>query len=309
MSRIENRKLPAWLGSILFHALLLLLVLFWFSLTPEPNGAPGERNAIGTILLQASGGIRQQADTQTTESEQTAAELEAALTGAGVNALPSIPALAPGPQQNAASSGGAAATDLTQAFQLTNPGPPGVGQGETTVKVFGTNGKGTKFMYVFDCSLSMEGRRLQMAKAELIRSLDALGDLHQFNILFYSGERQHYFWRSGGRLIFAQETEKRAAIRFVEGIIAEGGTHHYQPLLEAIKLRPDVIFFLTDGEKKDDPTAVQLADIERANSRFGAGTQINVIQFGGGGLTDSESRVLRQLADQNHGEYIYVNVR
>ena len=309
MLRIENRKLPAWLGSILFHAGVLLLVLLWFSSAPTQKLAPGERNAIGSIVLQPRDGAERQsgssADSQTVESEQMAATIEA-FSSANLNVLPTIPALAPGPNQNAQNPGSASAIDITGALQQSASGGTGIGPGETTVQIFGAEGKGTKFMYVFDRSASMEGKRIQMAKAELIRSLDSLGNHHQFNIIFYNGD--HRLWQPGRRLIYATETEKRGAVRFIEGITAEGGTRHDRPLKEAIEHRPDVIFLLTDGEKQDDPTPAQLIDIERVNSRFGRGTQINVIQFGGSGLTDSESIMLRQLAEQNHGHYRYVKV-
>ena len=78
--------------------------------------------------------------------------------------------------------------------------------------------------------------------------------------------------------------------------------------MEAINHRPDVIFFLTDGERQDDLTPLQLSNIERANSRIGQGAQINVIQFGSGGFTDSLSVSLQQLADQNRGMLRYINV-
>ena len=305
MQRIENRKLPAWLGSILFHAVLLLLVLLWFS-SPAPKSAPGERNAIGSIALQPSGAGRQtdsSTDSQTDEPEQMAADLEA-LSSANLNALPAIPALAPGQNQNVSNPGSASAADITGALESVSGGAR-VGVGEAVVRVFGTEGKGTKFVYVFDRSLSMEGKRIQMAKAELIRSLDSLGDHHQFNIIFYSSG--HQLWRQGRRLIYASEIEKRGAVQYINGMAAEGGTRHYPPLSEAIALRPDVIFFLTDGEREDDRT-LQLDALERENSRYGRGAQINVIQFGGGGFTDSKSRVLEQLATQNNGQYLYYNV-
>jgi hypothetical protein len=168
-------------------------------------------------------------------------------------------------------------------------------------------------MYVFDRSGSMESQPLRRAKDELIRSLDSLNDFHQFNIVFYSapvseGDSGWRLWRTGKKLIYASQSEKLNAVRFVNSITAEGGTRHYEPLMEAIRHRPDVIFFLTDGESKDDLTPVQLVNIERANHSVGKGTQINVIQFGSGGLTDSPSRVLQQLAEENHGQYQYVNV-
>jgi hypothetical protein len=306
MMRTENRKLPAWIGSILIHAILLLFVLYWFSSGPD-RSMPGERNAVGSIVLQSRGGAREPGaaspSAHTAESELT--EFEKFAQG-----TLSLPIPAPGRQQGTQANAGSAA-EITQSFETTGSGNAGkgmLGTGETVVQIFGTQGKGTRFMYVFDHSASMEGRLIRRAKAELVQSLDSLGDLHQFNIIFYNNESKP--WRSGTvrKLIYATQSDKLDATRFIDGITAIGGTKHVTPLLEAIAHRPDVIFFLTDGESKDDLKPAELEAIERANS-FGRGAQINVIQFGYGGLTDSESRSLRQLAEQNHGgQYRYINV-
>ena len=306
-------KLPAWIGSILFHTLLLLLILYWFSLPGTNRTAPGERSAAGTISLQSGGNARQQAqtadaDVADSELQDIATELATQRTATTVlDIRPINPVLAPGQMQGAVNPGFVAASELAGDFQNIPSGGVGNLTGETTVQLFGQSGKGTKFVYVFDRSASMDGQRMQMARAELIRSLDALGDSHQFNIIFYNHEVQ--VWRASPRsLIYATPTNKQSAIRFIEGIMPIGGTQHYHPLLEAIAHRPDVIFFLTDGEVHDDLTAVQLRQIEQANSRFGRGSQINVIQFGGGGFTERPSQMLQQLAEDNYGEYLYRNV-
>ena len=315
----ENRKLSAWIGSVLFHTVLLLLVLLWFSLsTSSDRGAPGVRNVAGTIILQPSGGGQQQAE-ETTNSEQQAVAEDAVewerFGTINLSALSVTPALAPGQDSHATQTGtqagGASAADLAASLQQSGVGRSnlqGMGTGETTVQVFGLNGTGTKFMYVFDHSLSMEGTQIRAAKAELLRSLDSLGDSHQFNIIFYNNLWQ--LWRPperGRQLVFATAANKQGATRFVNAITAEGGTRHYEPLIEAIRHRPDVIFFLTDGESQDDLRRVELNAIERENS-LGQMVQINVIQFGRGGFTDSPSSSLQQLAEQNRGQYRYENV-
>jgi len=311
-TRTKNRKLPAWIGSILFHAVLLLLVLLWFSFPSNSDrGAPGERIAVGSIALQPSGGGQQAAEEATDDKQQTATEgieLEQ-FTDINLSELPIISALSPGQNQNVSQPGAASATDFTGALQGIVSGT-GIGNqtGEANVLFFGQGGKGTKFMYVLDRSASMEGTPIRAAKAELIRSLNSLEEHHQFNIIHYGGQNDWRLWQTGRRLLFATEQNKQNATRFVESIIADGGTRHYEPLMEAIAHRPDVIFFLTDGESFDDLTPVQLREIEQRNSRFGRAVQINVVQFGSGGLTDSPSRSLQQLAVENHGEHQYVNV-
>ena len=311
-THIGNRKLSAWIGSILFHTALFLLTLCWFSLSSVQKSAPGERFASGSIVLQSSGGIRQPAESAPTDSQAAETELAAIETEpfskAPLSLAPANPVLAPGQNQNTPNTASDSANAVSEALEGI-PGPRiGNQTGEATVQIFGAEGKGSKFMYVFDRSGSMHGKPIQMAKAELIRSLDSLGDSHQFNIIFYSGKEDLSLWQPGRRLMFASETNKINAIRYVEGITATGGTWHFDPLKEAILHRPDVIFFLTDGESHDDLTAAQLQEIERLNSRLGRGAQINVIQFGSSGMTDSPSRSLQHLAEQNHGKHLYINV-
>ena len=189
-----------------------------------------------------------------------------------------------------------------------NPPPPSVyipSDGKARTSLFGTSGEGYKFVYVFDRSGSMGGngaRSLRAVKAELQKSLANLDTVHQFQIIFYN-ERPVAFNPTGtpGRLAFANEQNKRRAVEFVATITAEGGTRHDDALTMAIGMRPDVIFFLTDG---DEPKLGrhQLDTIQRQ----AAGITINTIQFGDGPKPDEKS-FLAVMAEENGGQYAYVD--
>lgn len=339
---INNRKLPAWIGSILFHGVIFLLLLCWFSSSPDKKSAPGDRSASGTITFSPAADAQQESPVnhlqESPDDETDVAKIVSERLSpidwesmsmddtdevdedetdniAGQNDEWS-PLLAPGssssrnPSSLPASS--ESASRLTALLQQTVAQSSGAGRntGEAAIPFFGMQGKGSKFMYVLDRSSSMSGMPFQRAKEELVKSLSALGEFQQFNILFYNGIGIGRIWRTdaGRTLVFATQPEKEDAVRFIETIPAEGGTRHFEPLKEAIAHRPDVIFFLTDGEKPDDLSPAQLSEIERINHRVGSGVQINVIQFGSGGLTDSPSRSLEQLAKDNHGNYQYNNI-
>jgi hypothetical protein len=178
--------------------------------------------------------------------------------------------------------------------------------GKARVKLFGLIGEGYKFVYVFDRSGSMggEGRQsLRAVKAELIRSLDGLDTVHQFQIIFYN-QRPTLFNPSGqtGRLAFGTEENKRAVIDFLDTIKAVGGTDHEQALRAAIRLHPDVIFFLTDA---DDPklNGAQLKKIQD----LAAGIVIHATEFGPGPKPAGDS-FLAALAGQNGGGYAYIDI-
>lgn len=178
--------------------------------------------------------------------------------------------------------------------------------GKARTSLFGVVGEGYKFVYVFDRSGSMGGSgrdSLRAVKAELLQSLKTLDTVHQFQIIFYN-ERPVLFNPTGtpGRLAFANESNKQRAIRFIDSITAEGGTGHEDALKLAIRLQPDVIFFLTDA---DDPklSPAQLAKVRD----LAAGIIINAIEFGVGPKPPGAS-FLADLARQNGGGYVYVDV-
>jgi hypothetical protein len=178
--------------------------------------------------------------------------------------------------------------------------------GKARTSLFGLVGEGYKFVYVFDRSGSMGGsgrNSLVAVKAELLRSLKDLDTVHQFQIIFYN-ERPVLFNPTGtpGRLAFATDGNKQRATRFIDSITAEGGTAHEEALKLAIRLQPDVIFFLTDA---DDPKLTP-AELERIR-RLAAGIIINAIEFGPGPKPAGAS-FLAELARQNGGGYTYVDI-
>jgi hypothetical protein len=184
---------------------------------------------------------------------------------------------------------------------------PNTGQVETSV--FGSHGIGSKFVYLFDRSNSMnefEGRPLAGAKRELIASLADLDRIHQFQIVFYN-ERPTVFnpdYPRGPRMLFGDAATKRRATEFVRRMDAGGGTRHMEALKLALGMRPDVIFLVTDAGEPQ-LTAKDLADILRRNERVGAA--INAIEFGVGPDPGGTNFLVR-LAEQNHGQHVYVDV-
>jgi hypothetical protein len=182
-----------------------------------------------------------------------------------------------------------------------NYGPPGDGQ--TSVRVFGVEGKGTRFVYVFDRSSSMEGAPLAAAKQQLIASLDSLSSVHQFHIIFFNQQMRNFDLSGGGkRIAFATDRNKKLAARFVGGITADGGTDRLPALRAAIQMNPDVIFFLTDADDPMPPS--ELDELAQLNQR--AGVVISTIEFGRGPAKQKRN-FLTELARTTGGQYGYVD--
>jgi hypothetical protein len=179
--------------------------------------------------------------------------------------------------------------------------------GQTRPTVFGVEGEGDKFVYVFDRSASMSengGLPLRAAKNELLKSLEALERTQQFQIIFYN-ERPKIFALYGqpGRLALGSDSVKDHARRFVNSVTAQGGTNHEDALATALRMAPDVVFFLTDGT---DP-AMSDAELGRIKRMNGGLAAVHVIEFGPGARPAADSFLVR-LARENRGKYVYVDV-
>ncbi len=177
----------------------------------------------------------------------------------------------------------------------------------TATKIFGLEARGSKFVYVFDRSGSMAdngGAKLQKSKEELLKSLDDLDDRQQFYIIFYNHEPRLFDpGPTPNRLMFANDANKELAREFVANVTADGGTDHVKALTIALRLHPDVIFMLTDGEAEDDPTPEDLKRLEKLNS---GEASINVIQIAPKPRPESS---LVKLAEQNGGKYVSVDIK
>jgi hypothetical protein len=205
--------------------------------------------------------------------------------------------------------GGLEAGGGSTAVGATGGGPPGARRGvggTAKTGIFGVEGEGYKFVYVFDRSYSMGGSGrspLSAAKAELIASIKSLDKVHQFQIIFYNEQPKRFMQQEfPNKLFFANDQNKRLAEGFIRGITAQGGTQHEDALLLAIGLQPDVVFFLTDADKPILWPG-QLLNIKRRAT----GIVINAIEFGYGPPSDTEN-FLKQLARDNGGKHGYLDV-
>jgi len=305
-----RRDVPAWITSLLLHATLVLILAV--SIKSVPRGVAEEVvRTTGIVLKHVTDtaeyyeGEQQQieAASESTAAPSTHAALLAALptvADAPLDVGELLPSLDPGTGPPAGTLGGGS-PDLGGSA----PGTRNIRGGQARTSVFGLEGEGYKFVYVFDASASMasDAGPMAAAKRELIGSLQSLGKTHQFQIIFYN-ETQTIFNPTGmtGRLFFATNPNKQAAEKFVAAVGAALSTDHYPALLAAIAMSPDVIFFLTDGE---DPalTGNEMHRIARRNR----GTAIHVIQFGTS--PPGRDNWLQKLARQNAGQYQFFNVR
>jgi hypothetical protein len=312
VSREIAGLLPSWLVSLVFHlSLVLLLALL------HVVGDGGWHNTTITLDCQTDGPDGPGEDERLAAAIEVPSEL--AESEPAETVPPEVASLTPQPLVasqielvDPSGKSGALAALISGIDEL------GAGSAPAQTAVFGLAAEGETFVYVFDRSESMtstlsftsEGETvfsitpLEAAKTELLRSLGDLNRNQLFHIVFYN----HQVWLFdpghpyARRMVAATSENKHRAASFVGSVYGAGGTRHIKPLEVALKMRPDVIFLLTDGEAKDDPSEAQLAALRRLND---GRTRINVIQFVHTPVTDSK---LVRLATENGGRHIFFNI-
>jgi uncharacterized protein with von Willebrand factor type A (vWA) domain len=171
------------------------------------------------------------------------------------------------------------------------------------MKLFGAQARGRSFAIVVDRSASMGGEGLGAIRAaadELARQLKSLDENQRVQVVAYHAATsmldEHW--------LPATEPNKQKLLAYLRGLPAFGATNHTAALIAALKLRPEVIFLLTDG---DDPgmDGNQLR-IVRGLAR--GKTTIHTIQFGRGSEEAPADHFMRKLAADTGGGYAYVNV-
>ena len=310
------RLFPPWLASLVLHLNVMILLGLWIGASDRPTRIGGielgwNEAASGELLTKWASAAPQM------EPRWEAVEF------APWSPLNSDSTVKPEIALSLLHASSAAST--------TNAGSPrgdnGLGDAEagslgdepeaTRTSVYSLEGQGKRFVYVFDRSASMNsgfeikvpGRRperhtfLDGAKEELLRSLSRLSDRHRFQIIFYNDyPKMFQGYRGMKQMIPANSRAKELASTYLYGLEADRDTYHVPALEMALRLRPDVIFLLTDGEEKDDPSPRDLKDIALQNKGRAA---IHVIQICREPRPDS---TLVQLARENGGQHAFLKI-
>lgn len=313
---IAGLSLPSWGISLVLHAVLVIILGFFIKLAPKGAAAEGTRSVGIVLSASTSTGQKSFFDGSSDGQSDSKSQSNDADSGGGAPSFTdtkltdttgSLPQS--GPPVIGVLGGGTTGIVPNAAGMIDGAKGSGgtkKGGGSSSTSIFGVVGTGTKFVYVFDRSLSMHGTPLRAAQAELVGSLASLADNHEFQIIFYNNRATVFNPAGKGRLSWATSANKELARRFVEGMTASGGTNHEEAMLEALKLQPDVIFVLSDAKSNlgEGLTAGQLDKIRRMN---GSRASINSIEFGDGPQSEGYS-FLKTLSKESGGQYGYIDV-
>ena len=310
----------SWALSFILHVLVLFIIAAVFAFIPSGTGGDGDGPIDTAIIYEVAVAVDVSGDPFETEEagggaigggeDSQASKAAASLPGADSAPIDNASLLVGLLPSNNAPPGGTG--NAAGGLGLGNGGSQlgsGGGAPKVKTKVFGIEGEGRRFVYVFDRSDSMngyEGRPFAVAKAELRKSLESLSESHEFQIIFYNDAPVAFGGSesNGPRMMLGSEANKSTANAFVRDIQATGGTQHLRALRMALNMNPDVIFFLTDADKP----ALREREIDDLQNRASRSTtSIHSIQFGEG-PNQSGGNWIQVLAEGTTGKYRYINV-
>jgi hypothetical protein len=275
------REHSGWLVSVCVHVALLLLFACW--LLPRPTGS-------ATVSIDS-----RFSDTQQAEPFDTPIDIAAPAPGEELSdtsgqiddsALSEPPSLT---MDDTTRRLGPSALMPGDGVLGSAMGSDGTGGGSG---FFGVSAAGRKFVYVVDASGSMEGRRFRRARYELTNSIRKLRSHQQFYVIFYNYDAHPM---PMPELISASRSNLEKVREWIRQMRPVGPTYPGNALQIALDLKPDAIYFLSDGIFDADV-------VEAVHKANGAKIAIHTICF--------EDRVgepvLQVLAAQNGGKYRFV---
>ncbi len=114
------------------------------------------------------------------------------------------------------------------------------------VQFFGTEVSGETFVFVIDNSSSMfEGGRLERAHGELRRAIARMSSPQKFHVIAFDHKTLELPW---GPYVTAGSEKARRVGPWLASLIQGEDTKPAGALRMALGLKPDAVFFLTDGE-------------------------------------------------------------
>lgn len=206
------------------------------------------------------------------------------------------------------------------------------GSGTSAQGFVGIPVEGTRVVFILDLSGSMEWpmddggqrtRRLDYAKRELLKAVDALAPNAMFNLVTFNGDDEAEAWSK--ELVVANERSKRRFARFVEKLRPLGGTNLWSGMEKALGIKTlvygnhyettvDEIFLLSDGAPSvgDVMDPVEILRLTREINRFKE-VRINTVFISSRtppevmaaqqNLSLSPKELMRRMARENGGKF------
>jgi hypothetical protein len=184
-------------------------------------------------------------------------------------------------------------------------GTPGGGGIGPKGPVFGNGGNAREIVFLCDATGSMLNKMATL-KDELNKAVVGLRPIQSFDIIFYQDVKVEEFSKS---MVAATPETKRKAGTYLEGVTSEGTTDPIPALTAALKLHPQLLYFLTDAADFPDTKAVTdcIAQYNKDNK-----IKINTILFVEDKTEheknlDSEG-LMKSIAEKSGGRFRWVEM-
>jgi hypothetical protein len=290
-----GRENLSWLASLSIHAVVLLAVSFLVLHAQRESTTVEVDSTLGIPLAEIAFDGLPGVDPKEMGGGGTPFEspLEGPLTAQDASQTPSAIGVALRAPLGEPGGGGDGGDGGGRGGGIGTGVGPGFGAG-----FFGTKAAAKSLVYVVDMSGSMTGARFERAKKELVKSINQLNAEQKFYVYFFNDRTFPLFDpKPAAGLIPASNSNKERAVRWIKSRQAESTTNPNYALRQALEMRPEVIFLLTDGEL-DEPDIVR--QMIRQNNKSGVVIHTIAFENEDGGVT------LEAIATENNGIYRFV---
>ncbi|MCA9250934.1 MAG: VWA domain-containing protein [Phycisphaerales bacterium] len=174
-----------------------------------------------------------------------------------------------------------------------------MGGGQAGPQFFGLGGEARsarRIIYVVDRSGSMIGVFDDLRK-ELKRSIDGLRKSQKYHVIFYSTDPP--VEAPPSRLVNAIRASKSRTFDFIDQVTPEGMTQPIEAMRRAFRLKPDLIYFLSDG---DIPEAELLKENLTQWNRDES-VRIFTISY----VSAAGRQLLEEIARMHNGQFRFVS--
>lgn len=309
----EERPAPSWhdasswLASTVFH-LVLILVLAALSLTVADD-------SVSPVLTAMVDGQ------EAWELEDV--RFEELVDETALDQSPALPVRLedPGTAALGEVSGTLSAADVSEAGRLAfsdgmgqigalfgrdGKGYASAGDGTGGATFFGVKAGGNRFVFVVDASTSMKSNGWEACRRELVAAVGRLKPHQSFYVIFFNYKPHPMFSDEDPEPKPLRATpENLARLRkWVDSFRLYSGTRPMEAMKTALQMRPDAVYFLTDGRLQDDTEDYLKKNNKRkdAYDNLVRAAAVQTIGF----YSQDGREVLQRIAKDNGGTFRYV---
>ncbi len=183
------------------------------------------------------------------------------------------------------------------------------GEEQGGAEFFGLRASGQRFVFVVDSSGSMRGKKWSAACRELLASVKRMGGQQSFYVIFFDHDTHPMFAQDKPEkdLLAVTSSNLIRLKRWLPSIKLGTATRPYFAMQLALRLKPDAIFLLSDGEFSDPTRDFLLTENVKVGDEGERMPKVPVHTIGF--HSPAAAVVLAPIAKENGGDYRFVGGR